>query len=329
MINNRLLLIFLIYIPLSYPIVGKKIKITNYKPILEKCDLQRTGIRSFLRNNVAMKLLVNNETLKTEMIKAKSIQCEPRNIFELKKDIAKSYYAKLLFVTSSTPYPRHNDGLLQFSSKIKGAVLSSDLCPTKRGLYKRFFEKTFKAFSNKKQPIPIVFAISGNWLRFHEKDFNYLLEQEKLNKIKITWANHSYTHPYPKRSRSKKQLEQFFLTYGKPLNKEIFGTEKLLIKKDQLPSIFFRFPGLVSSRARILRLQRYGLIALGSNSWLAKNDKVKNGSLILIHGNGNELHGIRKYNKLLHHQHTKIKNNQFNFFDIYDAIKLSKKVKSY
>jgi hypothetical protein len=44
----------------------------------------------------------------------------------------------------------------------------------------------------------------------------------------------------------------------------------------------------VSSREQILTLGNWGLIALGSNAWLAKGARARAGSVILIHGNQNE-----------------------------------------
>jgi len=41
--------------------------------------------------------------------------------------------------------------------------------------------------------------------------------------------------------------------------------------------VFFRCPGLVSDRSIIERLLSYGLIAVGSDAWLAKGQQARNG----------------------------------------------------
>ena len=84
------------------------------------------------------------------------------------------------------------------------------------------------------------------------------------------------------------------------LKKEILGLEKLLIEKGETPSIFFRFPGLVSnpSLMRALR-ETYFLIPLGADAWIAKNQTITEGSLILVHGNKNEPLGIKLLEKKL------------------------------
>lgn len=38
--------------------------------------------------------------------------------------------------------------------------------------------------------------------------------------------------------------------------------------------------------------ETYNLIPLGANAWIAKNEPIKEGSFILIHGNKNEPEGI-------------------------------------
>ena len=87
----------------------------------------------------------------------------------------------------------------------------------------------------------------------------------------------------------------------KNFNNEIFEVEKMLLLNNQLPSIFFRFPGLVSNGQLIDSLiYNYSLIPLGASNWLAKSNKdIKEGQIILVHGNSNEHKGIILFNKYL------------------------------
>ncbi|WP_063653705.1 hypothetical protein [Candidatus Arsenophonus triatominarum] len=41
------------------------------------------------------------------------------------------------------------------------------------------------------------------------------------------------------------------------------------------------------------KIKNLGLIPIGSNAWLAKGEQPKSGSIVLIHGNGNEPAGIK------------------------------------
>lgn len=62
-----------------------------------------------------------------------------------------------------------------------------------------------------------------------------------------------------------------------------------MLKNGLVPSVFFRCPGLVFGRAVSEKLLSYGLISVGSDVWLAKGQQVRNGSIVLIPGNGNKL----------------------------------------
>lgn len=108
-------------------------------------------------------------------------------------------------------------------------------------------------------------------------------------KIKITWVNHSLTHPYDK---TKGIEENFLLSPGIDFNREVLGNELVMLSQGLVPSVFFRFPGLISSDKLISQLKAWGLVPLGSNAWLGKGQKIKNGSVVLVHGNGNELSGL-------------------------------------
>ena len=75
--------------------------------------------------------------------------------------------------------------------------------------------------------------------------------------------------------------------------------EQLLLENGLIPSPFFRFPGLVADGTLLARLRELSLIPLGSNAWLAKGEQPEDGSVILVHGNGNEPRGIELLMPLL------------------------------
>ena len=72
-------------------------------------------------------------------------------------------------------------------------------------------------------------------------------------------------------------------------------------------SIYFRFPGLVSNVSIFNQLLDYGLIPLGADSWIGKGKYPKDGSIVLVHTNGNDSKGIRRFQKWL-------KNNKEDFY---------------
>ncbi|NPA53838.1 MAG: hypothetical protein GXO21_04150, partial [Aquificae bacterium] len=121
--------------------------------------------------------------------------------------------------------------------------------------------------------------------------------QIKEGNLNVIWINHTYTHFY----NPKLPLEKnFLLKEGTNLFFEITEVEKLFIKNGMVPSIFIRFPGLVADyEIRKEVAFKYGLIAVGSDAWLAKGQMPIKGSIILIHGNKNEPAGIKIFEKLL------------------------------
>jgi len=79
---------------------------------------------------------------------------------------------------------------------------------------------------------------------------------------------------------------------GIDTEKEILDDERLLIANGETPSLFFRFPGLVSSDPLMQAVRRFHLITLGADAWLAIGQKPRPGSIVLVHPNGNEPWGL-------------------------------------
>lgn len=102
----------------------------------------------------------------------------------------------------------------------------------------------------------------------HPADLKWLLDLIKKNEISVVWINHSFNHHY------KKELpltRNFLLTKGTNINKEILNTEIKMIENGIIPSVFFRFPGLISDEDMYKHVMSYGLIPIGANAWLAKD----------------------------------------------------------
>jgi hypothetical protein len=69
-----------------------------------------------------------------------------------------------------------------------------------------------------------------------------------------------------------------------------------------------------------MRVLAYGLIPVGSDAWLAKKQKPESGSIVLIHGNGNEPLGITKFLALVEQERTAIKKRNWLLFDLRDSM---------
>jgi hypothetical protein len=205
-------------------------------------------------------------------------------------------YLKALTRYSSAPYVLQNYGLIQSERPVHGMFLTIDMCPSSKPFEAEFF-KTLVSLSGKTQrPIPIALSMSGLWMITHAKEFDWLIDQAKINKLSITWVNHSFSHIY---YRDLPLTKNFMLSRPEDFTHEVLETEKILLQKQQLPSVFFRYPGLVSNEELSLKLRDLGLIPVGSNAWLAKGEKAQAGSIILVHGNSNEHQGIQAIMPLL------------------------------
>jgi peptidoglycan/xylan/chitin deacetylase (PgdA/CDA1 family) len=83
------------------------------------------------------------------------------------------------------------------------------------------------------------------------------------------------------------------LTRGVDAESEILRTERLIIANGETPSLFFRFPGLVSNDPLMEAVRRFHLVTLGADAWLAIGQKPGPGSIVLVHPNGNEPLGLK------------------------------------
>ncbi len=270
------LLLFLLIINVSIA------QIKDYRLIYKTFELNGNrflAIREFVWNGSQSILAVNVDTLRTIVL--------PENKIKFKQiDIKDSRYFHLL--QKSVSDKLHNGGIK--NGNTEEVYLTVDLCPSSK---KEPFElSTIEKFLNKGHK-NIAFAISGRWFLKNKK----FVEWIKNSGLNVVWINHTFTHFYKKGL----PLEQnFLLKEGTDLFYEITTVEKLLIENGITPSVFIRYPGLVADyRIRKIVAEKYGLIALGSDAWLALGQNIKEGSIILIHGNKNEPAGIKIFNKLL------------------------------
>ena len=212
-------------------------------------------------------LIVDTSTLKTSII--------PYTASRAECDRTARYFKLLDKIINSSKHP----------------VLTVDFCPShKKGFDKKIFTALESKFST---DIPVTLFMTKRWIEKHKKAFEWLKNNRHL---KITWGNHTATHPYRKSLPIKKN---FIFIKGYNLIKDTLKNEKYLIAQHITPSVFFRFPGLIYDKKALKEINSLGLIAIGSNAWLAKGEKITRHSIILIHGNKNEERGVRIFLKEL------------------------------
>ncbi len=199
-------------------------------------------------------------------------------------------------ITPRTGAPALASGVIAYGGLLRGpaagSFLTGDLCPSRRPLDRAFLER----LQSIQSPMPVALAISGLWLTAHRADFDWLRDRERTGALQITWVDHSYHHPYlPGRALAA----NFLLAPSVDMPAEILRTEQLVIANGETPSVFFRFPGLMSNASLMQVAGGYHLVVLGAGAWLARTPRARPGDIILVHANGNEPTGLRIFSALL------------------------------
>jgi len=235
-------------------------------------------IREFFKDKKPFVLAVNTNSLKTYLYK--------KSFEDKKVDCKDSKFLQLLKSSTCSPYPLVNDGIRSFKY---GLYLTTDMCPSsKKGYEREFYKEVIKRFAN---PVPITIFVTKRWIKSHKKAFKELKRWDEEGKLAITWGNHTAYHFYKKGLPIK---QNFVLFRHEHLKEDVLELEKYLVQNGVVPSVFFRFPGLVSNANVIKDIEKLSLVVVGSDAWIAKNQYPKDGSIILVHGNKNEHIGIKK-----------------------------------
>jgi hypothetical protein len=283
-----------LYSPQAQPGLASAESVADYRSTLQIChgagrDL--VAIRTMRIDDEPHLLLVDPDRLATRIERAACWTCQPTS----DEALAGRRYLRDVAKASVMPGVEHRTFLQDAGfthGEASGAFVTGDLCPSRRPLDRRFFEKMMASGSD----APVALAISGLWLLHHEADFHWLREMQASGALDIVWMNHTYHHPYV---RGRADDQTFMLTQGVDADFEILQTERLLIANGVTPSVFFRFPGLVSNSPLMDAVRRHHLIVLGSDAWLAKGQRPGAGSIVLVHPNGNEENGLDRFNQYL------------------------------
>ncbi|MFZ2106837.1 MAG: hypothetical protein WAV18_15940, partial [Roseiarcus sp.] len=265
----------------------------EYRSLLRVCRAhdgrQSVAIREMSLAGQPVLLLADAQSLRTRLERASCWTCKDAADDEL----SGTRFMRAIEASAAAPGLEHrgfleNAGLTHGGSS--GAYLTGDLCPSKRPLDRAFLDE----LATQEERPPIALSISGLWLLYHFADYQWLLRKQAEGAFDITWVDHSYHHQF---RRGVPNDRNFMLAPGVDADAEILDTEKLLIANGQTPSLFFRFPGLISSAPLMQAARRHHLIALGANAWLAIGQHPRPGSIVLVHPNGNEEIGLKMFDR--------------------------------
>jgi len=279
--------------PLDGPLKSYE-RVGDYTMMLESCARDKAtalAIRHMVVEGEDLLLMVDPESLQTRLERAACWTCA-----EAAPEARQSRYLKAVQdfgANAGTPLPPgatwlDNAGLTRGRER-RGVFVTGDLCPSRKPLDRTFL------LTLETQNAPAALSVTGAWIQHHADDFLWLRREKAEGRLNILWVNHSFTHPY---RRSLPNGENFLLTPNVDPHDEIANVERLLIANGETPSVFFRYPGLISNATWTSRLREAHLIPLGADSWLALGRKPGPGGVILVHPNGNEPAGLAEFDRL-------------------------------
>lgn len=274
-------------------------------------------IRSFENEGKSYYLLINPQTLETKIEEPNFYQVKPMSLTDARTFFKNTPYQKALRKAEKQSVSIQDAGIESGVPKETGISLTADLCPSHRPLDKRIFTDIFNEFKKVERPVPVALSVTGIWMRQHPQDLEWLKQMQAKHEIYITWINHSFNHRVSLKAPLK---ENFLLEPGTDISYEVLETEKAMLKNGLLPSVFFRFPGLVSDQQLVYKITDFGLIPVGTDAWLAKGQQPQSGSIVLIHGNGNEPTGVNDFIKLLQSKTQAIANKQWLLYDLRESV---------
>jgi hypothetical protein len=308
-----------IFLLLAVPYVVKA-QITSYKVSYAYVNFKSAPqqrwftLRSYTSGTSHKYLAVNPATLETRTWDENEVN--KREEIDLKTFLAQNYtylYAQLYRKAASNDSSLQDAGFKHDWMQNRGICLTVDLCPSTKSLDRGVFRKIIRHFGSKAKPVPIAICVSGSWIKAHKEDLDWIKSYIKSGDLAITWVNHSLHHYV---SKTLPLNKNFLLEPNANVPSEVLGNEQFMLENGLTPSVFFRFPGLVSDKKVFKLVMQYGLIPLGSDAWLAKNQQPKVGSIVLIHGNGNEPLGVKKFYELLDNDRENTTRQSWMLYDL-------------
>ena len=295
-------------------------KIENYKVyygVAKRYPQELMVLRSFDNYGKHYLLLVDPQTLITKISESDFYEVKPMTMAQARAFFVNTPYQKAMTKVENHSVMIQDAGIEDGMPKETGISLTADLCPSHRPLDRDIFTDIITEFKKVEQPVPVALSITGVWMRQHPQDLEWLKKLQADHEIYITWINHSFNHRV---SLTEPLKENFLLEPGTDISYEVLETEKAMLFNGLLPSVFFRFPGLVSDQQLVNRITDFGLIPIGTDAWLAKGQQPHAGSIVLIHGNGNEPIGVKDFVALLHSKTQAIANKQWLLYDLRQSV---------
>jgi hypothetical protein len=274
-------------------------------------------LRSFTRGGERFLWIVDPATLVARAVPAARLRIEPRPWSSIRRVIAATAYGRALRDAEHNGAPLQDAGLLHVRPGRAGIDLTLDLCPSRRPLDRPLVSALLGGLAGEEKPLPVAIALTGAWMQEHPDDLAWLRSLEEGGTLAVTWINHSFHH---RANPTLPLASNFLLEAGTDVRSEVLQTERSMVAAGLAPSVFFRFPGLVSRPDVFAKVVALGLVPVGSDAWLAKNQRPGEGSIVLVHANGNEPLGVRRFLELLRTERERIRAGTWQLLDLRESV---------
>ena len=296
--------------------------ISSYTPFYARATFRNQDktffvLRRYLQNSKMVCLVLDPDNLAVSLVPERKLLLRPDSLKGLLNAFPSSTYSRAWHKAKAYAKPLQDAGISHTIPGLHGIVLTIDLCPSLKPLDRVLFLDILKQMSDLQKPVPLAISISGHWMLKHQDDLDWLIQLDRQNKIAITWINHSFNHYF---NKALPLYLNFMLMRGTNVDQEVLLNEKTMIEHKLVPSIFFRFPGLVSGPRVFGKVMGFGLIPVGSDAWLAKGEDADDGDIVLVHANGNEPYGIKRFINLMHRNESNIHTGQWKLFDLRESV---------
>jgi len=318
--KHYFIILFSFFLGFTHQTISAQIAVSNYTTYLAAAKYNNSDVlitRKYTEAGKPKYLAVNLDNLETYTLSADKVSAKPLSWEQAYSTYSSKPYIKALQFAKTQSFALQDAGVVHGYPKEKGVTLTIDLCPSHKSLDRIIFTSLVSEFGKTEKPVPVALSLSGRFLVRHLEDIQWLKALEKKGDISITWINHTYNHHYDPKVPLQ---ENFLLKPGTDIDFEIVGLETAMLQNGLMPSVFFRFPGLVSDNKIVETITGYGLIPIGSDAWLAKGQNAASGSIVLIHGNGNEPVGVNDFIKLLATERNAVTQKQWLLYDLRESV---------
>jgi hypothetical protein len=175
---------------------------------------------------------------------------------------------------------------------------TADFCWSLRAMESDFLLHPPPAATVGEKPALTVF-ISGRWLEQHPADMETLIALDQGGAVALNWGLHSWIHP-----KAGEFMDDLPVDV---VQSDTLRLESLMLEWGIVPTVYYRFPGLIHDTLRLDTILAMDLLPIDCDAWVAVQSEaghpfggpIRDGSIVLVHGNGNEPIGISRFQRWL------------------------------